>query len=218
MDHAVDQTGPAIAFFGSWEGHSGKLIYRAMEETALLIAQAGYTILTDGGDGVGGEAPRKGAMQVDVQSLCEFTYGRGYRVSQQDHPEALRIDCNNYAAEIPFDAGYGIALSGLLEVASGFVFGCPFEDAEVLARLSMVVHRNLTRWIPNGQIKKVALIAPAAEHHQDQHMLVRMFTELTGARAVDDILLPCTTPAEAVQLLVRATRPLDLQIGRYWRL
>ncbi len=53
---------PSVAVFGSARLKSGTAAYKAAEETALLLAQAGFGIITGGGPGIM-EAANKGAQE-----------------------------------------------------------------------------------------------------------------------------------------------------------
>jgi uncharacterized protein (TIGR00730 family) len=65
---ALAELGPAVTFFGSARVKRGTDEYRAAQETAKLIGQAGYAIITGGGPGIM-EAGNRGAKEAGVTSV-----------------------------------------------------------------------------------------------------------------------------------------------------
>ena len=60
--------GPAVSFFGSARTKTEDKYYRLAEETAAILAGAGFAIITGGGSGIM-EAANKGAAQVGGKSI-----------------------------------------------------------------------------------------------------------------------------------------------------
>ncbi len=61
-------TGPAVSFFGSARTPADDKYYKMAEETAAILAGAGFAIITGGGNGIM-EAANKGAAQVGGKSI-----------------------------------------------------------------------------------------------------------------------------------------------------
>ncbi|MDD5010908.1 MAG: TIGR00730 family Rossman fold protein [Phycisphaerae bacterium] len=61
-------TGPAVSFFGSARMPADDKYYKMAEETAAILAGAGFAIITGGGNGIM-EAANKGAAQVGGKSI-----------------------------------------------------------------------------------------------------------------------------------------------------
>ncbi|USN51973.1 MAG: TIGR00730 family Rossman fold protein [Myxococcales bacterium] len=66
---ALYKVGPCTTFFGSARFHSSHRYYDLARETARLVAQSGYTIMTGGGPGIM-EASNRGAKDVDGRSVA----------------------------------------------------------------------------------------------------------------------------------------------------
>jgi uncharacterized protein (TIGR00730 family) len=60
--------GPAVTFFGSARVKSDNKYYKLAEQTAAIIAKAGFSIITGGGSGIM-EAANKGAAQAGGKSI-----------------------------------------------------------------------------------------------------------------------------------------------------
>lgn len=67
------KVGPCTTFFGSARFHSDHRYYELARETARLVAQSGFTIMTGGGPGIM-EASNRGARDVKGRSIaCNVT-------------------------------------------------------------------------------------------------------------------------------------------------
>ena len=62
------EIGPAVTIFGSARVRSGDPVYAAAQETARLLAEAGYVIITGGGPGIM-EAGNRGAQEGGAPSV-----------------------------------------------------------------------------------------------------------------------------------------------------
>jgi len=60
--------GPAVSFFGSSRAKPGQRFYKLAEQTAYLIAKAGFAVITGGGNGIM-EAANKGAAKAGGRSI-----------------------------------------------------------------------------------------------------------------------------------------------------
>ena len=66
--HELSQVGRAVTIFGSARTKKSRRYYQAAQETARLLVNDGYAVITGGGPGVM-EAGNKGAMQAKGKSI-----------------------------------------------------------------------------------------------------------------------------------------------------
>jgi len=64
----LSQIGPAVTIFGSARTKPGDKYYKLAEESAFLLAKAGYVIITGAGPGIM-EAANKGAKKAGIASI-----------------------------------------------------------------------------------------------------------------------------------------------------
>jgi uncharacterized protein (TIGR00730 family) len=64
----LDGLGPAVSVFGSARVHEGHPVYERARETAQMLGEAGFAIITGGGPGVM-EAANRGARDAGVRSV-----------------------------------------------------------------------------------------------------------------------------------------------------
>ncbi len=65
---SLAQIGPAVSIFGSARTACGSPVYEAARETARLLAQSGFSVITGGGGGIM-EAANRGAADANGKSI-----------------------------------------------------------------------------------------------------------------------------------------------------
>lgn len=180
------EIGPAITIFGSARVRAGHPEYEAAVETARLLGEAGYAIITGGGPGIM-EAGNRGARRAGVQSIglnIELPFEQG----------------SNRFVDIPIDFHYFFVRKTIfVKYAQAYViFPGGFGTMDEL-------FESLTL-IQTGKIQDFPVILFGTEYWSGLLDWLRD-TMLAGGKIAPedlDLLMLTDSPAEARDMIVEA--------------
>lgn len=188
------ELGPAVSIFGSARVRAGHPQYEAAVETARLLGEAGYAIITGGGPGIM-EAGNRGAQKADAPSIglnIELPFEQG----------------SNRFVQVPIDFHYFFVRKTMfVKYAHAFViFPGGFGTMDEL-------FESLTL-IQTGKIQNFPVILFDSEYWGGLLDWLKK-TMLTGrkiARQDVELLKVTDSPEEVVDIIVQASREQGLHL------
>jgi uncharacterized protein (TIGR00730 family) len=193
---ALAALGPAVSIFGSARVSASDPQYRAAEETARLLAEADFAVITGGGPGIM-EAANKGAKEAGGHS----------------------IGCN---IELPFEQG----MNAWVDVAVNFRYFFVRKTMFVKYAEAFVIFPGgfgtldelfeALTLIQTGKVRNFPVILFGSEYWRGLLDWIRGTMLAEGKISPDDLRLLVVTdsPAEAVQTIVDAHRERGSAAGR----
>jgi uncharacterized protein (TIGR00730 family) len=182
------EIGPAVTIFGSARVKAGHPQYEAAVETARLMGEAGYAIITGGGPGIM-EAGNRGARKAGAQSIglnIELPFEQG----------------SNRFVDIPIDFHYFfVRKTVFVKYAQAFVifpggFGTMDELFEALTL------------IQTGKIQNFPVVLFGSDYWDGLLNWLReiMITEGKIAPEDVDLLMVTDSPAEVRDMIIEASK------------
>jgi uncharacterized protein (TIGR00730 family) len=178
---------PLVALFGSARTAADEPMYQAARETAHLLAEAGYGIITGGGPGIM-EASNRGAREGGTPSI-----GCPIQLAREERPNAY-LDC-----AIPFTAFAPRKATLLGATRACVVFPGGLGTLDELFEVAMAVQ---TRHLP-----RIPLVLYGSGYWRG--LLAWLHETLVVAGTIDaadlDLFQLVETPEEAVTCVLEAT-------------
>jgi uncharacterized protein (TIGR00730 family) len=180
--------GPAVTLFGSARVKEDDLMYQAAVETARLLGEAGFSIITGGGPGLM-EAGNRGARQAGVKSIglnIELPFEQGV---------------NSYV-DIAVEFRYFFVRKTMfVKYAQAFViFPGGFGTMDELFEALTLIQTGKVQNFP------VILFGSAYWHGLREWLRTTMLTEGKIAPADLDLLIMCDSPAEVRDTILQSVR------------
>jgi uncharacterized protein (TIGR00730 family) len=185
----------AISIFGSARTHSDDPDYKSAQETAALLAKAGFGVITGGGPGIM-EAANRGAFEAG----------------------GLSVGCN---IELPFEQGYNPYLTKALKFKYFFVRKMMF----VKYSLGFVIFPGgfgtldelfeALTLIQTKKIRNFPVVLFGSDYWAGMLGWIRDFAMKEGKVSENDLKLLHLTdsPAEVVKIIVDSQSSLRLDLG-----
>jgi uncharacterized protein (TIGR00730 family) len=185
---AMAELGPAVTLFGSARVNEGDPMYQAATETARLLGEAGFAIITGGGPGLM-EAGNRGARQAGVKSIglnIELPFEQGV---------------NTYV-DIAVEFRYFFVRKTMfVKYAQGFViFHGGFGTMDELFEALTLIQTGKVQTFP------VILVGQAYWHGLRAWLHDTMLAEGKIAPADLDLLVISDSPAEVRDMIVQSAR------------
>jgi uncharacterized protein (TIGR00730 family) len=185
---AMADIGPAVTLFGSARVKEDDPMYQAAIETALLLGEAGFSIITGGGPGIM-EAGNRGARRAGVKSIglnIELPFEQGVNPS---------VDI---AVEFRY---FFVRKTMFVKYAQGFViFPGGFGTMDELFEALTLIQTGKVQNFP------VILFGSAYWHGLHEWLRTTMLSEGKIAPADLDLLIMCDSPTEVRDTILQSTR------------
>ena len=185
---ALAALGPAVTLFGSARVRQDDPMYQAAEETARLLGEAGFAIITGGGPGIM-EAGNRGARSAGVKSIglnIELPFEQGVN-GYVDIAVEFRYFFVRKTMFVKYTQGFVIFPGG---------FGTMDELFEALTLIQTGKVQNFP----------VILFGSAYWGGLREWLRATMLSEGKIAAADLDLLVIADSPAEVRDMIVQATR------------
>jgi uncharacterized protein (TIGR00730 family) len=193
---AMAELGPAVTLFGSARVREDDPMYQATVETARLLAEAGFAIITGGGPGIM-EAGNRGARLAGVKSAglnIELPFEQGV----------------NPYVDIAVEFRYFFVRKTMfVKYAQGFViFPGGFGTMDELFEALTLIQTGKVQNFP------VILFGSAYWNGLREWLRTTVLAEGKIAPADLDLLIMCDSPTEVRDLIVQAARQENRRVDK----